>query len=460
MLKIILAIVVAGSLFHTLVSHAAGFDCSKAATPNEKLICSDKLLSEMDEHYSNLYKLVRKEAANSSELSRRVKQSAILAYRTRDNQCSNRSCLTRWYNKGRARLSQQLWQIRPSYLSKTLSGQLLYERLNLRTFGNLMGPRLKSVDSNYLSELYPEASATVQANSVLIEHNSEVWAIKIVDNSTIEISTTILRTSYRTHETLKVYFDPIAKEVRSGMPSHCNLLADGTSPNFSQAASLEHLSHGEIQLRHEIPPSTVDLFESPNGALSGQFHIAIENIAQPNDPEPFFKPTAILCDIFFNPLTNLSYAIRMKYDSNLLFFDRRGDWINLSDDESKPAWLPIQSLPGPMSGNIASREKIMLSGSGIRVKSAHRLRSQPTTQSSILHVLQESDTSEQALITPLEIVGDWMKVKFIAPNPNFEAGSLDRNTSEDTTYTKLEGWIKWRKQPANEYVYVDYEIGM
>lgn len=59
----------------SMLSHAASFDCAKAQTPSEKLICSDPTLSKLDEQLAVTYKTMRaqltKEAQNNIKRTQR-----------------------------------------------------------------------------------------------------------------------------------------------------------------------------------------------------------------------------------------------------------------------------------------------------------------------------------------------------------------------------------------------------
>jgi uncharacterized protein len=82
-------------------AHAASFDCAKAATPTEKLICSNQRISDLDEYLGRYYLTARAEVGRGA---------ACLAPNQRDwlrtvrNVCKDAACLERVYLKRLAEL--------------------------------------------------------------------------------------------------------------------------------------------------------------------------------------------------------------------------------------------------------------------------------------------------------------------------------------------------------------------
>jgi len=74
---------------------AAGFDCSKANTTVEKLICSDSHLSKADEEMHDFYSRALASSAKSAEL----KKEQIAWIRTERDSCLNKECLAAAYQK-------------------------------------------------------------------------------------------------------------------------------------------------------------------------------------------------------------------------------------------------------------------------------------------------------------------------------------------------------------------------
>jgi len=83
---------------------AASFDCAKASSVSEKLICASSELSELDERYAKLYKQVRAEAADAAL----VKKEAVAAFQKRESRCVDAACLTQWYRNRIAKMVSEL----------------------------------------------------------------------------------------------------------------------------------------------------------------------------------------------------------------------------------------------------------------------------------------------------------------------------------------------------------------
>jgi uncharacterized protein len=74
-------------------AHAASFDCAKAATPVEKLVCSNPALSRTDEELAKAY---RSALASSGDKTRLRDEQRLWIRATRDR-CPDVSCLSNAY---------------------------------------------------------------------------------------------------------------------------------------------------------------------------------------------------------------------------------------------------------------------------------------------------------------------------------------------------------------------------
>ena len=91
-----IAIILLGAVcMFSSTASAAGFDCAKAGTAVEKLICSDSALSKADEELSDIYKRALGSSANAAEF----KKEQINWIRTERDPCRNRECLAAAYKK-------------------------------------------------------------------------------------------------------------------------------------------------------------------------------------------------------------------------------------------------------------------------------------------------------------------------------------------------------------------------
>lgn len=80
----------------------ASFDCRKAKSASEVLICSDAELSRLDGELADVY---RQAKANASD-AQAFKQRTIDAWKWREANCHDKGCLMRWYADRKAALLQ------------------------------------------------------------------------------------------------------------------------------------------------------------------------------------------------------------------------------------------------------------------------------------------------------------------------------------------------------------------
>ncbi len=92
--------IVAGCLVLAAAAHGASFDCTKARTKTEGLICSNDELSKLDDQLSAAYKTALRDASHAEEI--RQDQKKWIAWRER---CSDVSCLNEAYVTQIARLA-------------------------------------------------------------------------------------------------------------------------------------------------------------------------------------------------------------------------------------------------------------------------------------------------------------------------------------------------------------------
>lgn len=77
------------------------FDCAKAASTNEKLICSDAELAALDNELDGVYKQAKAKAADPAAF----KQITVDAWRMREARCQDKACLVQWYTERKNALS-------------------------------------------------------------------------------------------------------------------------------------------------------------------------------------------------------------------------------------------------------------------------------------------------------------------------------------------------------------------
>jgi uncharacterized protein len=75
-------------------THAASFDCVKAATPVEKLICQDEQTSLLDEYLGRYYRAAREALGRGADCLRADQREWLKTVR---NRCADTECLRRAY---------------------------------------------------------------------------------------------------------------------------------------------------------------------------------------------------------------------------------------------------------------------------------------------------------------------------------------------------------------------------
>ena len=88
------------SLENSEVSSAItpSFDCSKANSPAEKLICSDSELATQDNELFELYKRAKVKSDNPVAF----KAESVDAWKAREGYCKDKDCLLEWYSRRKA----------------------------------------------------------------------------------------------------------------------------------------------------------------------------------------------------------------------------------------------------------------------------------------------------------------------------------------------------------------------
>lgn len=94
---------VVGLLWLPVAANAASFDCRKAATVVEKMICSDKTLSGLDDELASIYRMARAEI--DADKAKLLAQAQKHWLRSR-NACESRGCLRFEYDQRIAQLRE------------------------------------------------------------------------------------------------------------------------------------------------------------------------------------------------------------------------------------------------------------------------------------------------------------------------------------------------------------------
>ncbi len=77
------------------------FDCRKARSTPEKIICSDADLARMDRELADLYRAAKSSARDPQEFQKNSAQE----WRIREETCRDRACLVQWYEKRKLQLA-------------------------------------------------------------------------------------------------------------------------------------------------------------------------------------------------------------------------------------------------------------------------------------------------------------------------------------------------------------------
>src|ERR1700730_10201107 len=101
--RILVICVVALPFWLPVSSGAASFNCAKAKTPNEVLICGDPQLSVIDDDLAALYRAAKAVATDTVAFKKETNEE----WRRREN-CADRDCLVAWYKRRSAQLAAAL----------------------------------------------------------------------------------------------------------------------------------------------------------------------------------------------------------------------------------------------------------------------------------------------------------------------------------------------------------------
>lgn len=103
----LLAALLAGGV--TSSAFGASFNCSKAGSATEKIICGDAELSRLDDQLGKTYKQAKMRAADRREFAARSDGF----WRWREKNCQTRDCLIDWYQQRQLALDAELAGVAP-----------------------------------------------------------------------------------------------------------------------------------------------------------------------------------------------------------------------------------------------------------------------------------------------------------------------------------------------------------
>lgn len=82
------------------LSQGASFDCKKAKSTSEILICNDPELSNLDNELAQIYRQAKSTTADATAF----KQQTKAAWKLREDNCRDKECLINWYSERKAAL--------------------------------------------------------------------------------------------------------------------------------------------------------------------------------------------------------------------------------------------------------------------------------------------------------------------------------------------------------------------
>jgi uncharacterized protein len=112
-----LALVAGALAIAAPVAHAASFDCSKATTPDEKAVCADPALSNLDTEMATLYS-VRMEIPMLMGAKGAAQDEQVDFLATRGQCGADTTCLTNAYNARIGVLNQTISAAMQDYCVK------------------------------------------------------------------------------------------------------------------------------------------------------------------------------------------------------------------------------------------------------------------------------------------------------------------------------------------------------
>ena len=86
-----------------MVAERPSFDCARARSVPEKIICSDSELARMDRDLGRVYARAKRAADNPRQFQRESDRE----WRRREAECRDRECLVDWYLDRRAQLTER-----------------------------------------------------------------------------------------------------------------------------------------------------------------------------------------------------------------------------------------------------------------------------------------------------------------------------------------------------------------
>lgn len=189
---------------------AAGFDCKKAKTDIEKLICGNQALDELDSKLSSLYKLARENLGldRVEELTKEQRQWL----KVRNKICKSVDhCIFLYRHRVEALETWSQWTDSVNEITPLQ----LYMRFNMRTIFSSYGQRVKYYCASYPFEYFPKSQMYIKGgNTLVLDNGEDYWEISIT-GGTVEILNQIRGGTYNSTSSYSVEFNSSSREYRA-----------------------------------------------------------------------------------------------------------------------------------------------------------------------------------------------------------------------------------------------------
>lgn len=190
--------IVMASIFMLMpsLSLSASFDCSKASTKVENMICSDSHLSILDETLASKYKILR--SSLTIEEQGEVIKEQRLWLQERNASCVNAKECQRVY-------SSRIKELKDWHKGiERLTTYGLYEKFNMRSIFSSFGQRLKYYCQSYPKDFFMVTN--ISENKLELEADDDVWEFTIEEPNIIYINNTITSGTYNSSVRYEIYY--------------------------------------------------------------------------------------------------------------------------------------------------------------------------------------------------------------------------------------------------------------
>jgi len=193
------------------VAFAAGFDCTKATSSVEKMICSDDKIDAADTELSSLYGKSKRSLPPSEIPNFKAEQRAWLVIR--DKRCTTlHACLSVYQERIGVLKIKASWKEDRS----TISPRALYERFNMRTIKSSYGPRLNYHCNTFPFEYFSESQAKIEGKNILIlDNGGDFWLFKILPGNKVSITNQIISGTYLSQIEYELKYDSTSSEWKA-----------------------------------------------------------------------------------------------------------------------------------------------------------------------------------------------------------------------------------------------------